>query len=75
MSAPPSPSPTDAVVATVLEELPQRLYRLQADDGTVLIAGPSPEAKRLGIIVRRGIKVLVRRASHDPARGSIVGLA
>jgi translation initiation factor IF-1 len=68
-------SPSDAVTATVLEELPQRLFRVRAADGTVIVAGPSPEAKRLGIIVRRGTKVLVRRASHDPARGTILGLA
>lgn len=68
-------SPSDAVTATVLEELPNRLFRVRAEDGTVIVAGPSPEAKRLGIIVRRGTKVLVRRASHDPARGSILGLA
>jgi len=68
-------SPADVVTATVIQELPQRLYRLQADDGSVLCAGPSPEAKRLGIIVRRGTKVLVRRALHDPARGTILGLS
>jgi translation initiation factor IF-1 len=73
MCPPPLP-PSGAEAATVLEELPQKLFRLQADDGSVIIAGPSPEAKRLGIIVRRGTKVLVRRASHDPARGSILGL-
>jgi translation initiation factor IF-1 len=67
-------SPLGAESATVLQELPQKLFRLQTADGTVIIAGPSPEAQRLGIIVRRGTKVLVRRATHDPARGSILGV-
>lgn len=65
----------DTVRATVTAELPQRLYRLQTDDGTVLTAGPSSAASRVGLPIAVGAKVLVRRAKLDPTRGVIVGLA
>jgi hypothetical protein len=64
--------------ATVVAELPQQLFRLEAADnhhGQQLVAGPSEECKRLGIIVRTGQRVLARRASLDPGRGVILGLA
>lgn len=60
--------------ATVLAELPQQLYRLETDDGP-LIAGRSEEAKRLGLQIRTGQRVLVKRTSLDPGRGIIVALA
>ena len=60
--------------ATVIAELPQQLFRLETEDGP-LIAGRSEEAKRLGLQIRTGQRVLVRRASLDPGRGIIVGLA
>ena len=60
--------------ATVVAELPQQLFRLDTLQGQ-LVAGPSEECKRLGIIVRTGQRVLVRRASLDPGRGVILGLA
>jgi hypothetical protein len=59
--------------ATVVAELPQQLFRLEAFEGQ-LVAGPSEECKRLGIIVRTGQRVLARRASLDPGRGVILGL-
>jgi hypothetical protein len=67
--------------ATVVAELPQQLFRLESSDSQHsqlvrhLVAGPSEECKRLGIIVRTGQRVLVRRASLDPGRGVILGLA
>jgi hypothetical protein len=71
---------TPTFEATVVAELPQQLFRLESSDGnhgqlTQLVAGPSEECKRLGIIVRTGQRVLVRRASLDPGRGVILGLA
>jgi len=65
---------TPIVEATVLAELPQQLYRLETAEGQ-LVAGPSEECKRLGVFVRTGQRVLVRRASLDPGRGVILGLA
>ena len=61
------------IEAIVTAELPQRLFRLQTDDGSELTAGPSEEAKRLGVPIRKGVRVWVRRARLDPTRGVIVG--
>lgn len=67
---------TPTFEATVVAELPQQLFRLESSDThSHLVAGPSEECKRLGIIVRTGQRVLVRRASLDPGRGVILGLA
>lgn len=65
----------DSFEATVTAELPQRLYRLEMTDGTTLVAGPSEEAKRLGVTIRTGQRVRVQRARLDPARGIIIGLS
>lgn len=61
------------VPATVVAELPQRLFRLLLDDESSLVAGLDPEAKRLGIPIHIGMRVTVRRAALDPARGTILG--
>lgn len=83
-SAPPDPggpgtrlsdTQHQAVEATVTAELSQRLFRLEMSDGNQLVAGPSEEAKRLGVQIRTGQRVLVRKASLDPGRGMIIGLA
>jgi hypothetical protein len=60
--------------ATVVAELPQQLFRLDSPDGQ-FVAGPSEESKRLGVKYRTGQRVLARRASLDPGRGVILGLA
>lgn len=67
----------DTFEATVVAELPQQLYRLEAGppSQSVLTASLSAEARRLGVTVRTGQRVLVRRASLDPGRGVITGLA
>jgi hypothetical protein len=72
--------------ATVVAELPQHLYRLEVSrvfgpgeaepvSGAVLTASLSLDARRLGVHVRTGQRVLVQRASLDPGRGIITGLA
>lgn len=63
--------------ATVIAELPQRLYRLEspAPEGAVLTASLSEDARRRGVHVRTGQRVLVQRASLDPSRGIITGMA
>ena len=63
--------------ATVIAELPQRLFRLEssAAEGAVVTASLSEDARRRGVHVRTGQRVLVRRASLDPSRGIITGLA
>ena len=65
---------TPTFEATVVAELPQQLFRLDTTEGS-LVAGPSEECKRLGVSVRTGQRVLCRRASLDPGRGVILGLA
>lgn len=61
-----------AVQATVIAELPNRLYRLQTEDGTYIIAGLSPAAMRLGAHFKPGDRVHVQRAKLDPGRGTIL---
>ena len=68
------PTASTADIATVVAELPQRLFRLQFSDGTVVVAGPSEEFGRLARPIRTGAKVRVRRAALDPGRGTIVAL-
>jgi translation initiation factor IF-1 len=73
MSELPNSSEPPAVKATVIEELPNRLYELETEDGRRLKAGPSEEAKRLGMDIRKGKRVWVRPARLDPGRGVITG--
>jgi hypothetical protein len=71
-------NPDQVFEATVIAELPQQLFRLDAvqlGQRVELIAGPSEESKRLGVEYRTGQRVLARRASLDPGRGIILGLA
>lgn len=62
------------VNATILADLPQRLFRLETEDGTPLIAGLSPQVQRLGQTFKPGDQVRVKPASHDNSRGTILGL-
>lgn len=67
--------------AMVIAELPQHLYRVElpstegAAGGAVITASLSDEARRLGVQVRTGQRVQVRRASRDPGRGIITGIS
>ncbi|MBL9105848.1 MAG: hypothetical protein JNL82_33310 [Myxococcales bacterium] len=66
----------NTIEAVVVAELPQHLYRLEAGSPeAVLTASLSVEARRRGVHVRTGQRVLVQRASLDPGRGIITGLA
>lgn len=67
-------TPNTTFEATVVAELPQQLFRLDSEEGP-FTAGFSEEAKRLGVSIRTGQRVLVTRASLDPGRGMIIGLA
>ncbi|HFE47158.1 MAG TPA: hypothetical protein ENJ18_17005 [Nannocystis exedens] len=62
--------------ARVIAELPQHLFRLELPSagGAIITASLSAEARRLGVHVRTGQRVLVHRASRDPGRGIITGL-
>ena len=62
------------IEATVVAELPQQLFRLESEDGE-LIASRSEEAKRLGLRIRTGQRVLAKKAGLDPGHAIIIGLA
>ncbi|MGH1348090.1 MAG: hypothetical protein ACRBN8_41425 [Nannocystales bacterium] len=67
-------NPDVAVVnATILADLPQRLYRLKTEGGSQLVAGLSPEVQRLGTTYKPGDRVRVRPAASDLGRGTILG--
>ncbi len=63
----------DVLTATVQHELGNQLFRLLLPDGSTLVAGLSTEAKRLGLPITTGMRVEVRRARLDPARGTVLG--
>lgn len=66
----------NTIEAVVVAELPQHLFRLETTTPeAVLTASLSLEARRRGVNVRTGQRVLVQRASLDPGRGIITGLA
>lgn len=58
---------------TIEEALPSALYRVKLDDGTVLVAGLSTEARRTLIKIAPGDRVSVSRSPFDPTRGKILG--
>ena len=65
----------EVVNATIVADLPQRLYRLETEGGTTLTAGLSPQVLRLGKTFKPGDRVRVRPAASDHGRGTILGLA
>ncbi len=65
----------EVVNATIVADLPQRLYRLETEGGSSLVAGLSPQVQRLGTSFKPGDRVRVRPASSDLGRGTILGLA
>ena len=60
----------------MIAELPQQLFRLElpTPGDAVITASLSAEARRLGVDIRTGQRVLVRRTSRDPGRGIITGV-
>lgn len=64
---------SSAVQAVIVAELPQRLFRLKTPEGDEIVAGPSPQAMRLGLKLEPGQSVRVRRTRLDPGRGVILG--
>ncbi len=66
-------SSDELLAATVQHELGNQLFRLLLSDGTTLIAGLSTEVRRLGLPISTGMRVEVRRARLDPARGTVLG--
>ena len=66
---------SEVVNATIVADLPQRLFRLETEGGSNLVAGLSPQVQRLGTTFKPGDRVRVRPAASDHGRGTILGLA
>jgi hypothetical protein len=61
------------IEATIVAELPKHLYLLETEDHARIIAGPSPETRRVGGHYKPGQTVRVRVTAADPSRGIILG--
>jgi len=63
------------VTATVLEELPSALYRVELENRQQVLAHPVGSVKRNFVRLRPGDQVRVELSPHDFTRGRIVGLS
>jgi len=61
-------------VGVVREMLPGGLVKVKLENDEVT-AHVAEEFRRVSVAVRPGDRVKVRRAAHDPKRGTIVGRA
>jgi translation initiation factor IF-1 len=61
------------VMATVLEELPNALYRVELENKQVVLAHPVGTVKRNFVRLLPGDRVQVELSPHDWTRGRIVG--
>jgi translation initiation factor IF-1 len=62
-----------AVTATVLEEMPRGLYRVELENKHQVLAHPVGAVKRNFVRLRPGDRVKVELSPHDWTRGRIVG--
>jgi translation initiation factor IF-1 len=62
------------VSATVLEELPNALYRVELENKQQVLAHPVGSVKRNFVRLRPGDQVRVELSPHDWTRGRIVGI-
>ena len=63
------------VTATVLEELPSSLYRVELENKQQVLAHPVGTVKRNFVRLRPGDRVRVELSPHDYTRGRIVGMS
>jgi translation initiation factor IF-1 len=61
------------VGGTIEEALPSALYRVKLDDGSIVVAGLSTEARRAVVKVAPGDRVTIAKSPFDPSRGKITG--
>jgi translation initiation factor IF-1 len=61
------------VTATVLEELPNALYRVELENKQQVLAHPVGTVKRNFVRLRPGDRVRVELSPHDWTRGRITG--
>ena len=64
---------TNDLGGSIEEALPSALFRVKLDDGRMVVAGLSTEARRMLIKVAPGDRVLVAVSPLDPTRGKITG--
>ena len=64
----------DGVTATVLEEMPNALYRVELENKQQVLAHPVGTVKRNFVRLRPGDRVQVELWPHDFTRGRIVGI-
>jgi translation initiation factor IF-1 len=62
------------VTATVLEELPNALYRVELESRQQVLAHPVGAVKRNFVRLRPGDRVRVELSPQDCTRGRIVGM-
>jgi translation initiation factor IF-1 len=62
------------VTATVIEELPSALYRVELENKQQVLAHPVGTVKRNFVRLRPGDRVRVELSPHDLTRGRILGL-
>jgi translation initiation factor IF-1 len=62
------------VTATVLEELPNALYRVELENKQQVLAHPVGTVKRNFVRLRPGDRVRVELSPHDWTRGRITGI-
>ena len=63
------------VTATVLEELPSALYRVELENKQQVLAHPVGTVKRNFVRLRPGDRVRVELSPGDFTRGRIVGMS
>ena len=63
------------VTATILEELPNSLYRVELENKRQVLAHPVGSVKRNFVRLRPGDQVRVELSPHDFTRGRIVGMS
>ena len=63
------------MTATVLEELPNGLYRVELETKQRVLAHPVGAVKRNFVRLRPGDQVRVELSPHDWTRGRIVGMS
>jgi translation initiation factor IF-1 len=66
-------SAVSEVTATVLEELPSALYRVELENKRQVLAHPVGTVKRNFVRLRPGDRVRVELSPHDFTRGRITG--
>ena len=66
------PNENTEVEGTVLEALPNTMYRIELDDGRIVTAMVAGKMRRRFIRILPGDKVIVEMTPYDDERGRIV---